>query len=295
MMDALVQAALTKSSHELYLRCLAKFREFITDTLGNPGWFPATSYQVALYAAHLFTMGYAASTITSNISVLTYYHKLYASQDPASSFLVKRMLLGVAKARPAGDKRMPITRAILSRLVWATQGMDNSTYLPLLLTSMFTLAFYGFLRISEFTLSTKSCHTLQLEDIELSVHGLRIQFRSFKHHVGHPISIDIARTQGACPVKALSAYLKARPKVPGQLFIHNNGTPVTQHFFRAQLRACLQLAGYQSATIRSHSFRIGAATEAAMNGHSNDQIQRMGRWKSSAFLRYIRVPSLQSI
>ena len=40
----------------------------------------------------------------------------------------------------------------------------------------------------------------------------------------------------------------------------------------------------------SHSLRIGAATEAATVGLPNWLIQQAGRWKSSAYERYIRSP-----
>ena len=43
--------------------------------------------------------------------------------------------------------------------------------------------------------------------------------------------------------------------------------------------------------IRSHSFRLGAATYALMRGYSHDQIQVMGRWNSTAFKNYLRVKS----
>ena len=45
--------------------------------------------------------------------------------------------------------------------------------------------------------------------------------------------------------------------------------------------------------ITPHSFRIGAATFAATQGYTAQQIQAMGRWKSSAFQRYVRVSSIQ--
>lgn len=42
---------------------------------------------------------------------------------------------------------------------------------------------------------------------------------------------------------------------------------------------------------KGHSFRIGAATHAAQVGFSENAIQNMGRWKSDAVKRYIRIGS----
>jgi hypothetical protein len=38
-----------------------------------------------------------------------------------------------------------------------------------------------------------------------------------------------------------------------------------------------------------HSFRIGAATSFSVLGKSDDEIKKLGRWKSSAFSNYIRI------
>ena len=38
--------------------------------------------------------------------------------------------------------------------------------------------------------------------------------------------------------------------------------------------------------------RIGTATTAAMAGISEEKIQQLGRWKSSAFKKYIWIPTL---
>ena len=39
----------------------------------------------------------------------------------------------------------------------------------------------------------------------------------------------------------------------------------------------------------THSFRIGAATSAFVNGKSEEEIKKLGRWTSKCFERYIRI------
>lgn len=41
-----------------------------------------------------------------------------------------------------------------------------------------------------------------------------------------------------------------------------------------------------------HSFRIGAATEAARLGLGEEVIQRIGRWESQRFRSYVRLNRL---
>jgi hypothetical protein len=60
--------------------------------------------------------------------------------------------------------------------------------------------------------------------------------------------------------------------------------------FSARLNQTLTSIGLTGANMRPHSFRIGAATSAAAAGVPDDQIQRLGRWKSDAYRRYIALP-----
>ena len=60
---------------------------------------------------------------------------------------------------------------------------------------------------------------------------------------------------------------------------------------RERLVSCIRRAlsdagiGYSG-----HSFRIGAATTAALAGIEDSTIKMLGRWESSAYQRYLRTP-----
>ena len=56
----------------------------------------------------------------------------------------------------------------------------------------------------------------------------------------------------------------------------------------AEVQQALQKAGLPEKNYTGHSFRIGAATTAAAAGVEDAMIQALGRWKSLAFLTYIR-------
>ena len=63
-------------------------------------------------------------------------------------------------------------------------------------------------------------------------------------------------------------------------------------FSHSALSTALKFCGLDPTRYKGHSFRIGAATHAADKGMSDAQIRTMGRWKSNAFLKYIRLQSM---
>ena len=55
----------------------------------------------------------------------------------------------------------------------------------------------------------------------------------------------------------------------------------------------LKKAGIDDKNYSGHSFRIGAVTTAAQKGIEDAIIKSLGRWKSLAYLEYIKVPCNQ--
>ena len=82
-------------------------------------------------------------------------------------------------------------------------------------------------------------------------------------------------------------YLLLRGEAPGPLFIWQGGSNVNSSFFSEHLNKSLSWAGIPTTIYKGHRFRIGRATTVVMAGVSDEDIQRMGRWKSQAFKKYI--------
>ena len=87
---------------------------------------------------------------------------------------------------------------------------------------------------------------------------------------------------------AVHDYIQVRPSTEGPLFIHFGGSPLTRYQFSALLKEGIKAMGLSPAEFSPHSFRIGAATSAAVGGIPIDRIMTMGRWRSSAVNSYIR-------
>ena len=67
---------------------------------------------------------------------------------------------------------------------------------------------------------------------------------------------------------------------------------LTRLRFVEAIRAALSAAGVDESKYNGHSFRIGAATTAAAKGFEDLAIKTLGRWRSVAYLDYIRTPEV---
>ena len=78
------------------------------------------------------------------------------------------------------------------------------------------------------------------------------------------------------------AYRSRRrwPNAGAPFFVHGNGKQLTQKAINLLLRALRPEVG-------SHSLRKGGATELAAQRAPERQRQAAGRWRSSAYKRYI--------
>ena len=93
-----------------------------------------------------------------------------------------------------------------------------------------------------------------------------------------------------CPVAAVLGFIAIRQGSPGPFFRDANGKTFTKSQFVGEIRNVLVDLGLPQHQYAGHSFRIGAATSAALAGIEDSTIQMLGRWHSAAFLQYIRMP-----
>ncbi len=150
---------------------------------------------------------------------------------------------------------------------------------------MFTMASCFGLRVGEIT---KSSHNLNMSHLELSSSAVTITFTSFKHSHDDPFSHTCnIRDSPLCPVTAMNKYIQVRGVSLGPVF-QLSGKALSRQAFTSRLKTLLISSGEPQAKYNSHSFRIGAASRWASEGKSDIEIQRLGRWQSNAFRKYLR-------
>ena len=155
-------------------------------------------------------------------------------------------------------------------------------------------AFYGFMRVSEYTSShiktfDPTC-TLCFQDVQMtSIDSAVIYIKASKtdpFRAGVNITLH-ANSSPLCPIKALRPYVRCHPTRSGPFFAWQDGRYLTRAGFSSVLN---RIRPQNLKNMSSHSFRIGAASTAAAAGHPRWLIQAMGRWSSNCYKDYVRVP-----
>ena len=287
----ILQKSLSSTTWSQYAKIWNDFEGFSRTVLETPAALPVLPFQAIMFLASLHQKGLAASTIRSSGSAISFLHKLRGMPDPMTSFLVAKFLHGLLNVNASQDVRLPITRPILHRMLRALVVMGFSLYKTTLLRAFFLTMFHAFLRIGEATSKSPASSPIQYADLVIDTQGAAILLNQFKHSkVPHRVELQRGNDPNVCPVKALEDFIFLRGRAVGPLFSTPVGRPYTATAAREDLSSVLSFCGLDNKRYKSHSFRIGAASDAALRGFSDAQIRLMGRWHSDAFRQYIRLP-----
>ena len=264
-------------------------------------------YSIPVIPASPLTLRYFCCSIAHKVSHKTI--KVYLAgirlehiergfQDPTNDELLRLLCKGIKRSHGTNRRtRLPITINILRTLKCKLR--DETSYSLLekrLLWSAFTLAFYGFLRASEFTTPELTWSHIQRHTDKVTVFIQQSKTDPFRQ--GHTMAIYATETS-TCPVRAINQYADeiTTAQQVGPLFHGGRFSPLTRQQLTSALRHLLQHTEYNQQHYASHSFRIGAATTAAAAGLPAWLIKILGRWSSEAYQSYIH-PSpmvLQSV
>ena len=223
-------------------------------------------------------------------------------RDKSSLPILKRVQAGISRARLGRGQpsriRLPVTAKLLRQIRSALEYNDHPE--KRLIWAVCCTAFFGFFCLGELLLAsgTEFDKTRHLAWGDMAVDS-QCDPRVVRFHVkqsktdqfGRGADIILGRTGlDLCPVIAVLGYVASRGAHHGPFFITSSRKPLLKARFVEFIRETLDSIGFPHQEYTGHSFRIGAATTAALAGVEDSTIQLLGRWQSAAFLRYIRTP-----
>lgn len=254
------------------------------------------------FAAHLGQEGLAPATIRLYLAGIRHQQILTGLPDPRWGEMPKLSLVlkGISRVYAEANQRRPDRRPMSPLLLnqlrgeWLkSPGADGT-----MLWAATCLGFFGCFRAGELTAPPggefRGLDHLTAADIRMDPANppqwLTVWVkRSKTDQLRQGAPVTVGRTgQPLCPVEAVEAFRAIRGSGKGPFFRYQDGSPLTRARLDAAIKRALGRAGADATGISTHSLRIGAATTAARRGVQDSEIRDMGRWRSSAFLRYVR-------
>jgi len=295
------QLGLSPSTRKAYQSGFRIYKEFCAKL--NARVTPTSEITLILFVSHLANQHCSFSTIKVYLSAIRNAHVAkgqHVNFNQAYSPRLQQVMKGIQrKLAITKPKRIryPITVTIMSQIQRLLAKKPNS-YRNKMLWGACCLAYFGFLRSSEFTAPSRTSFDpgthLSLADVAVDsrsspkIISITIkQSKTDQLQQGH--NIYLGRTgHNICPVKALMSYLAVRGSSPGALFVQKNGVALTRQSFSLELETIFRKLQLRYNGFNTHSFRIGAATTAKEAGISDLHIKMLGRWRSDAFQSYVR-------
>ena len=239
------QKALSKSTLVTYASALTSFLSFLAISSLVPAW-PASTLPAITEHTLIQYVAYCQNSLHLRYDTIKLYlagiRFNYIKQNNCDilkhNLQLNYILRGVKKSQHnVKGVRLPITFVILSDMCCALSTGVFTPFLDLMLSCIFTTAFYGFLRCGEFTYSSQISQTfLQISDIiilqDLSSFTLRLR-TSKTDPFGSGISIPIFNTKPLLPVAIMQKYLSIRRQAGAQphdpLFVESQDLPSPLH------------------------------------------------------------------
>ena len=205
--------------------------------------------------------------------------------------------------------RTPLSLSSLRRMITNLRlGMITEGPVVFDMISALLLAFFGLLRVSEYTVPSKDawfdssisatrsdiCFIPNIHNPTHIIFTVKVS-KTDQYKVGHDLIIYPSADPHLCPVIALRDLFRADPQPPNALlfdFSKRTSTSATHHRSMARsdymslFNATVHTAGLDTSQTKTHSLRSGGATAMLRAGVPAYVITRLGRWKSACWQRY---------
>ena len=263
--------------------------------------YPLTQYSTILFVTHLAKSSLTYRTLKVYLAAITRAHiEAGFSNAICDDLLLQFTMQGIKRQHGAFSRtRLPITMELMRTLHVSLQTQPTlCEYDKVMLWAAFTLAFFGFLRVSEFVaptcLSFDPQRTLLGSDITSAADLVVFIKASKTDPFRRGCRIVIASSgSSVCAVQAYHTYKSLRHQhshLPAFQFA--NGRYLTRQLVSEHVRELLTRAAVPNVQLYStHSFRSGAATTAANANLPDWLIKTLGRWRSDAYQTYVHTPA----
>lgn len=236
-----------------------------------------------------------SDTVASYLSALNSYHidrrlSLKGIDNPRMALIIK----GVKRLFPSKKRnRLPITKDILEKI---TED-EPLTMEDLNVDTAFKVAWAGFMQRGKLTYTAAGLKKDLFKDTKLTRSDISfaegdqyaiLRLKRSKTDIEHTgVQIILAVIgEPTCPVSALRRLFIQDPRPSDAPPFRLSSFAFSGQKVVSILKKRIAKAGLSESDVSGHSFRKGAAQDAADHGMLDESIQKLGRWSSNAFKLY---------
>ncbi|XP_073507068.1 uncharacterized protein [Phyllobates terribilis] len=258
-------------------------------TMGDP---LESDSLLLLLVGHCWEEGWSVPKINNFMAGLAFGFKIRGLPDVTKATLVRQALKGWRKGWKVRDCRRPISYGLLLALGQLLGSVCKSPWEVKLFRLAFSLAFFGALRLVELVSPSRFVNGGLLK-VDVNLYSDRIEVfirfsKTDQFRKGCKVVLFAVAGSDMCPVRCLSKFGLGVVGFKSPLLVHEDGSFLSRFQFVTVLKKCLEAGGISPKDYSGHSFRIGAATEAARRGLGDELVKKIGRWESIRFRSYIR-------
>lgn len=152
-----------------YSRTLGLFNQFRNIAQYEYTW-PIPVEHIVSYIAYMYQQKLSHSTISCYIAGLGFYSKINNMEDNTQKIVIRKMIEGVKRTTKSQSyTRLPITKVLLGKLLNIFPVVTKNNFELQLFRAVYSLAFYGFLRVGELTTGGKKTIQTMLLRIPKSI------------------------------------------------------------------------------------------------------------------------------
>ncbi|KAJ3725437.1 hypothetical protein C8R42DRAFT_576356 [Lentinula raphanica] len=259
-----------------------------------------------LLLAWISTMAgtYAGTSVKNYVHGIRAWHIIHGIEWRIDKDALDTMITGAERLQPERSrrkKRLPFTTEYIEKII---EDLDPSFPLDAACKGCLTTAFYCAARVGELTVpnlrdfSPQKHVTTQQLRMGTDCNGFHCRIIHLPVTKSSPMDgedIYFSAQLGATnPDDALNHHLILnKPETDEHLFTYSITTggrsmrrPLTKSAFIARIQRAAKNKGLT--TLQGHGIRIGATLEYLLRGIPFDAVKVIGRWKSDAFLIYLR-------
>jgi len=126
-----------------------------------------------------------------------------------------------------------------------------------------------------------------VRSVAITVHSAKNDWQGEGHRMYFRTVNDTAPRAFELVREMFAWAQEARPRYDDAFLMYKGTFMVSYENMSAAIKAIASALGFDPSRFSMHSLRIGGASALAASGAPTHYIQKMGRWKSLAFLRYI--------